>query len=87
MKLVLVGEQRYPLVAFEAAFNQAALDHVARRTETKGTPRQLMRAVAAMKSRTAHKIILRDALERLTKLEPVSMQGDIHAKFPTPDKV
>lgn len=86
-KLVLIGGRPYMLNVFEAAFNQAALDHLATRTENKKTPRAVMRAVAAMKSPKAHRIVLKDALERVTKLDPVLVPGDIAARFPAPDKV
>lgn len=83
-KLVLVGKRRYHLEAFEAAFNQAALDHLDARTATKGTPRQLLRALAALKSKRTHKVVLRDALERVLKLQPVTVPGAIAAAFPDP---
>lgn len=86
-KLVLVGGKTYFLAAFEAAFNQTALAHVARRTANKSTPRQIMRTVAAMKSDRAHRVVLKEALELLSTQEPTSTLGDIAARFPAPDKV
>jgi hypothetical protein len=86
-KLVLVGQDRYPLIAFEAAFNSAALDHFAARTANKTTIRGIMRTIAASKSDRAHSVVLKDALTRLKATVPVSTAGDIAARFPDPSKL
>ena len=90
-RFVLIGGTCYPEATFLASFNTVTLEKIEAAIPRAGTERTMFRAVAGLKTKNFHGVILEEALRRvvaagggLTREEVTNKGLQLVAQFPAP---